>query len=247
MKLDSFERIFSEKQCVMAIMPHPDDLELYSGGLIARLIEHGVEVVAVKMTNGGKGTKQSEIKEKDLATLRSSEDIRAASILGIKPENNFQLDIPDGELQNDLATIEKVANIIRKYRPDLIITCNPEHVIINFSDGINWVNHRDHRATAQVATDAAFPYSRDTAFFPHQLVAQLKEYKPTTEFLFADYYSPSDTISIDISNHVELKRKAWNCHRSVYTPEEIDEVIELLNKENETACYYETFRYVIAD
>ena len=47
---DSFTDIFSDKKKVMFVYAHPDDAEMYSGGLIARLIKEGIEVLHVKMT-----------------------------------------------------------------------------------------------------------------------------------------------------------------------------------------------------
>mgnify|MGYP000165081239 CR=1 FL=1 len=93
MKQDCFEQVFSEIKRVMVIMPHPDDMELYCGGTIARLLDSGVEVISIKLTNGGKGTKQSDISEEKLSIFRSQEDHNAAHALGIKDGNNIQLNI----------------------------------------------------------------------------------------------------------------------------------------------------------
>lgn len=247
MKADSYSDMFDGVETVMVVMPHPDDTELYCGGTIARLLSNGIEVVCIKVTNGGKGTKQTEITEKELELRRSAEDKRAAQALGLKTENNIQLGIPDGEVQDDLATIEQIALYIRQYRPDVIITCNPEDVIIRFAEGANWVNHRDHRSTAQAAIDAAYPYSRDKAFFPHQFESPLKDYKPTAKFLLADYYDHPDVAYVEITNFVNVKRQAWQCHENAYTAEAVDDSIEYLNKDEETGGYFETFRVVEAD
>jgi LmbE family N-acetylglucosaminyl deacetylase len=245
MKNDSFDQIFADKNRVLIVMPHPDDAELYCGGTVARLIESGVEVMMIKMTNGGKGTRQTSISEEKMKTLRSQEDHNAAHTLGIKAGNNIQLDIPDGEVESNLETIEKVAYHIRKFRPDLIITCNPEDVFIRFAKDISWVNHRDHRSTARVAIDAAYPYSRDHAFFPKQLVEISEPYKPTTYFLLSDYYDHTDVIYIEITNYLEKKTQAWQCHENAYTKEKVNDSVEFLNKDGDR--FFETFRFVIAD
>jgi LmbE family N-acetylglucosaminyl deacetylase len=247
MKQDAFDTVFSDIQSVMVVMPHPDDTELYCGGTLARLISKGIEVICIKMTNGGKGTKQTDVSEKELTAKRSEDDKRAALALGVKPENNIQLNIPDGEVNLDLSNIEKLAFYFRKFRPDMLITCNPEDVIIRFAEGSNWVNHRDHRHTAQLAVDAAYPYSRDTAFFPKHLTKISSDYKPVTLFLFSDYYDHPDLVYIDITDHLEAKAKAWRCHETAYTPEQVDSSIEFLNRDGDTSRYYEAFRFVIAD
>lgn len=247
MKQDAFDKVFGDVQSVLVIMPHPDDTELYCGGTLARLISKGVEVICIKMTNGGKGTKQTSVTEQELTQIRGEHDRNAAVTLGIKPENNIQLNIPDGNLELDVSTIEKLAYYFRKYRPDLLITCNPEDVIIRFGDESNWVNHRDHRHTAQLAIDAAYPFSRDTAFFPDQLKKVEAEYKPTTLFLLSDYYDHPDLVYIDITDFIDTKAAAWRCHETAYSSEQVDDSIEFLNKDADTSRYYETFRFVVAD
>ncbi len=247
MKTDSFDTIFNGKDCVMAIMPHPDDLELYCGGTIARLLAKGVDIVVVKLTNGGKGTRQSTISESELSKKRGAEDKKAAKVLGIADDKNIQLNLSDGALENDLATIEKLAALIRQYRPDLIITCNPEDVVIRFAPDAKWINHRDHRATAKSAVDAAYPYSRDTAFFPSQLAGLSKPFKPTSEFLFSDYYDLPDLVYVDITDFTKAKVESWACHESAYTHDKVEASLDFLNKDEESGRYYEPFRYVIAD
>jgi len=247
MKKDAYKDIFSNKERVMVIMPHPDDTELYCGGTIARLLDNNIDVVTVKLTNGGKATKQSNLTENELNKKRKTEDNNAAKALGIPPEKNIQLDVPDGEIENNLETIEKLARLFRIYRPDLLITCNPEHVVIRFAKDVNWINHRDHRSTGQVAIDAAYPYSRDFAFFPHQIENIEEEYKPTTEFLLSDYYEHPDMVYVDITKFVRKKIDAWQKHESAYSADAVEGAVEFLNKDEESSNYYEAFRYVIAD
>src|SRR5438128_2195992 len=98
---DAFDEVFADKETIMIIMAHPDDTELYSGGTITRLIAAGKTIVNVKMTNGGKGTKQTDMKEEELIKRRIIEDTAAVERMGIKPEHNFRLGLGDGEVEND--------------------------------------------------------------------------------------------------------------------------------------------------
>ena len=61
--IDSFEKVFSNKNKILIVFSHPDDAELYSGGTIARLVASGREVRVVKMTMGEKGSKQENVSE----------------------------------------------------------------------------------------------------------------------------------------------------------------------------------------
>src|SRR5674476_115869 len=138
--MDSYSQIFSGKATVMVIMAHPDDLEVFCGGTVARLIADGKKVVSIKLTAGNRGSKDNSISIGDLAKQRLKEDATAMAVFGIAPEDSVNLMINDGEVENSLDIIGKVAYQIRKFQPDLIITTNPENVIIRHSPGTNWVN-----------------------------------------------------------------------------------------------------------
>ena len=146
-RIDEYARIFGEKKRVLVVMSHPDDAEIYSGGTIARLRSDAKEVMVIKMTSGNKGSRQEKMSEEELGELREREDTTAMQVLGVSPEHTVCLHISDGSVENDLATIGRVAQQIRLFQPDLIITHNPEDMIIRFDKDVNWINHRDHRNT----------------------------------------------------------------------------------------------------
>jgi LmbE family N-acetylglucosaminyl deacetylase len=172
---DSFDEVFDGKNRVLIVAAHPDDNEVICGGLVARLTSSGRRVRLLVTTNGEKGTEDKPIDPKVLSKNRLREQQKAALVLDIKATDNFNLQIADGELEASLENIAKVVWHIREFKPDIVITHNPDEVINTFSSkaGIRWVNHRDHRHTGLITTDAVYPYSRDTAFFPEQLAAGL--------------------------------------------------------------------------
>src|SRR3972149_4485623 len=94
---DAFDEIFGNIKKVLVVLAHPDDMEINCGGLMARLIESRRLLRLVVTTNGGKGTKDKDLKENDFALLRVQEQIKAGEILGVPQEENFNLQIPDGE------------------------------------------------------------------------------------------------------------------------------------------------------
>lgn len=243
---DAYLEIFSSKKRVMVIMAHPDDAEIFAGGTIARLTDDGKEVRVVKMTSGNKGSRQNEISESELSKLRNKEDAEAAAALGIKPENNIHLDFGDGEVENSLATIEKLVYQIRQFKPELIIAHNPEHVVIRFDKDNSWVNHRDHRNSGQSAIDAGYPYSRDILFFPEQLKEPGLTSHAVSEFLLVDYWDHPDIVGININDFVAKRVEAMVCHASQYSKEEAQSSTDFFNKQPD-GHYFERFRYVKAD
>lgn len=243
---DAFDKVFGNKQRIMVVMAHPDDAELYAGGTIARLLATGREVAVVKVTMGDKGSRQEKISQEKLAGLRLEEDTNAMHALGISDENNIYLKFEDGTVDNSMDVIKAIAGEIRKFKPDAIITHNPENIIIRFAKDINWVNHRDHRNTGKSAIDAAYPYSRDLLFFPDQLENGLTSHI-CTEFLLVDYYDHPDVVAFDVTDFIQTRVTAHAKHSSQYSQEDAQGSADFFTKFDGQDKRYERFRYVVAD
>ena len=243
---DSFNHIFANKQKVLVIMAHPDDAELYAGGTIARLIKAGKRVRVVKMTLGNKGCKQKLISEKELEKIRLKEDQKAMETLGIKKEDNVYLGLEDGGIECDLENIGKIVRQIRLFKPEIIITHNPEDIIIRFAKDINWVNHRDHLNTGKITINAAYPYSRDLLFFPEQFKEKDITSWTVTEFLLVDYYKHPDMVHIEMTDFAETRSQAHAAHISQYSLKDAKNSTDFFTK-HPSGKRLERFRYIIAD
>lgn len=241
---DSFSKVFKNIKKVLVVMGHPDDCEIICGGTVARLLDGGRKVRSVAMTNGGKGMRdRTDVNEKQFAKIRVQEQIRAGLELGLLREEIFNLNIPDGELENSVENIEKTVYHIRQFKPEIIITHNPEEVINTFSKDVRWVNHRDHRHTALMVLDAAYPFSRDTAFFPHQLKAGLKPHN-VGQFLFSDFYTHPEAMGFEVSKYLDKRRKALEQHKNGLSQEEVDSMMEEIQRDGGN---FEILRFVNTD
>jgi LmbE family N-acetylglucosaminyl deacetylase len=69
---------------MLAISPHPDDVELCCGGLIAKMTKKGYKVGMVDLTRGEMGTEGT-------AEIRLQEAKKAAQILGVKVREDMDL------------------------------------------------------------------------------------------------------------------------------------------------------------
>jgi len=247
--MDSFDEIFQDVKKVLVIMPHPDDCELYSGGTVARLITKGIEVRVVKMTLGEKGCKQEKITTEELKEIRLSEDKEAMKTLGITEENNIYLDLGDGDVVSNKKTIGIIAYHIRLFQPDLIITTNPEDMIIRFDKDQNWMNHRDHLNTGKAVLFGSYPYARDISFFPEHFKDENVKSHSCVKFLLTDYYNHEDNVLIDVTDTIETRVKAHACHRSQYSQEDAQNSADFftLNQKYPEEKRFEKFRYVLAD
>jgi LmbE family N-acetylglucosaminyl deacetylase len=184
----------------MVVTPHPDDAEYGVAGTVARWTQEGKRVVYVVCTNGDKGTSDYRMKPEQLAQIREKEQITAAENLGV--EEVIFLRNPDQSLEDTPHFRKQIVRLIRRYRPDIVVTSDPYR---------RYIWHRDHRITGQVTLDAVFPYARDHLAYPDLLDEGLKPHK-VREMLF--WASEEVNYRSDITDTFDLKIAALRCHKS---------------------------------
>ncbi len=152
----------SDNECkrAMVVTAHPDDAEYGCSGSVAKWSRLGWEVVYVLCTDGSKGTEDRNVSPEDLAKVRAEEQIEAGKTLGLKAVEF--LGYPDGYLEPNLEVRRDIAREIRKYRPEVLITTNPNRDLL--SSG--YIGHPDHFAAGEAALSAVFPSARDHLTFP---------------------------------------------------------------------------------
>ncbi|MDA1000289.1 MAG: PIG-L family deacetylase, partial [bacterium] len=94
---------------ILAIGPHPDDLEYGCGGTLARYAAGGHRVNMLVLTQGGEGGD---------ASIRRREQETAAEILGIQ-ELTFG-EYPDTRIPLDKDFISFLEGMMEKTKPDII-------------------------------------------------------------------------------------------------------------------------------
>lgn len=241
---DSFQKIFGDKDRVMVVTAHPDDNEIICGGIVARLLNEGKKVRLVVVTNGGKGFQdRKDITEQEFALIRVREQKNAGLKLGLTEDQNFNLGIADGEMENSIENIGLLVFHIRQFKPQLIITHNPFDPINKFNEEVSWVNHRDHRHTALTVLDAVYPYSRDRGFFPEHFKQGLEPHN-IHEIMFSDSYSYKDVLYFDITKYMDKKKASLLEHKNALSPEDIEE--EFLEETNMgEGKNYERLKHVV--
>jgi LmbE family N-acetylglucosaminyl deacetylase len=180
-------------------MAHPDDAELSSGGTVLKLIGQGYEVRYIVCSTGDKGTKDTAITSCRLAATREQEQKDAAAVLGV--HHITFLRHPDGELDQIRGLRDEIAMLIRKNRPDIIITHDPWRP---------YQIHPDHRAVGFAAADAVV-YARDHLFLPALQELELSPHAPL-EIHFT--FPPVPDHVVDISDVMEKKLDAIAQHKS---------------------------------
>jgi LmbE family N-acetylglucosaminyl deacetylase len=185
---------------VLVVTPHPDDAEFGVAGTVAKWTREGKQVVYVVCTNGNKGTSDPDVKPDELAKIRQNEQRAAAEILGVH-EVVF-LENQDQGLEDTPQFRKQIVRMIRRYRPETVVTADPYR---------RYIWHRDHRIAGQVTIDAVFPYARDHLAYPDLLEEGLQPHK-VREMLF--WASENINFRSDITATFDLKLAALQCHKS---------------------------------
>jgi LmbE family N-acetylglucosaminyl deacetylase len=198
----------------LSIQAHPDDQEFSIAGTLAKWAQAGCEVISVVITSGDAGSnalEHDETYKPALAALREKEQLAANALIGVK-ETVF-LHYEDGILQPTLQLRHDLTRVIRKYRPDVVVTGDPTARFY----GNSYLNHPDHRAAADAACDAVFPSAGTRLIFTDLL---REGYEPhNVKFLYLHGSERSDTW-IDISSTIERKIEALKQHQSQVGKEE---------------------------
>jgi len=108
----------------LVIAPHPDDAELGMGGTIARMLDDGLAVGILDLTDG-------EPTPRGSVEIRARESAAASAALGLTWRQN--LGLPNRRLRATLAARGRLAGAIRLARPRWLfaphwVDAHPDHV-----------------------------------------------------------------------------------------------------------------------
>jgi len=226
----------------LVIAAHPDDAEFGPAATAAAWIDAGSVGRLVCCTSGDQGGEDPAADPLALAATREDEQRRAAAIVGY--DEVVFLHQPDGALANELPLRELLVREIRRFRPDAVLTHDPE---VLFFAGAG-VNHADHRAAGMAAVDAVFPAARNPMAFPGLARAGFPAHAVRRIYLF---WPNAPTAWVDVGATRERKIDALRCHASqVADPDGLAERIRAwLAEEGEPVgvAAAEAFRVIVLD
>ncbi len=180
---------------VLAIMSHPDDIEIYCSGTLIKCAQRGDEVFACHVSDGNMG--HMVIMPDELAEIRIKEAENAGKVAGYEVLSCHQNDLLINA--SDQNQIDEVIKVIRYAKPDLIITHAPEDYC------------SDHAEVSKLVFNASF-----SASCPH-FKPELGEACGVAAIYYAETSEGLDFIPteyVDISDVADLKTKAILCHES---------------------------------
>jgi bacillithiol biosynthesis deacetylase BshB1 len=176
---------------ILAIAAHRDDVEQTCGGTLLAMQAKGWTTGILDLTRGESGTRGT-------AAEREAEAIEAARILKVSARE--ALDLPDGNVQNTLENRLKIAAVLRRWRPRV--------VLLPYWQG----RHPDHYTTATLGYEACFvsglaKVDTGDGAAPH------RPYKILYASLYADV---RPTFAVDITPHMEERFQSLMAYRSQY-------------------------------
>jgi len=194
---------------VLAVGAHADDIDITCGGSLARWADEGAEVYYLILTDSSCGSDDESMARVQVTELRQQEQREAAALLGAKEV--FFGTYCDGTLEVTQDLKRDVARIIRKVKPDTVITFDPTVV---YDTEFGMINHTDHRAAGQATIDAFYPLARDRLSVPSLLNDEHLEPHKTPHLLLTRF--SDQNYVVDISEYFEKKLDAIMLHKSQF-------------------------------
>jgi LmbE family N-acetylglucosaminyl deacetylase len=183
---------------VLAIGAHPDDIELYCAGTLARYAAAGHKVAMAVVCSGATGVHSLPLDE--AARLRELESLRSASLIGAEAHHLRYL---DHQIPSDEAPLLRITDLIRRAEASVVITHDPNDCFI------------DHKRTTQLveeAIDLAVQPNVQTESPPASVHPVLFYMDTVTGLAF----QPSDFV--DVTPVFDVKRRMLECHQSQIQP-----------------------------
>jgi bacillithiol biosynthesis deacetylase BshB1 len=197
---------------VLAIAPHPDDVELGMAGALLKLMDEGHAVGVLDLTDG-------EPTPLGTPKIRAEETAAATKILGLDWRAN--LGLPNRNLEPTLEARAKLAGVLRETRPRWLFAPY-------------WVDaHPDHVAATQLIEAARFWAKLTKCDLPGQ------PHYPERIF---HYYCvhlrmiPQPAFVLDISDYWDRKAAAIRCYRSQFIEGRSEEPPTLLDRLRDQAA-----------
>ena len=198
----------TEPNRIMVIGAHPADPFERAGGTVAKHLARGDGAMMVALTSGAvthaftsfPATGKDKLRDFDAVVESKHEEFgRAAQALGI--EEWRVLDFPESPLVIDRDSYIAMVDLIREYRPQVVICQHPVEV-----------GRQDHMDAGRFAI-AAVDYARAEGFpselaphtVPHLFMSYYQDF-PSEQLMGGPRHAPE--VVVDTSSVIDVKREA---------------------------------------
>jgi LmbE family N-acetylglucosaminyl deacetylase len=194
----------ADVQRVLVVAAHPDDIDFGAAGTVATWVKAGLEVTYLLVTRGDAGG-FDETPRDEMPLLREAEQRAAAAALGVTGVE-FLDGYADGTLTPSLPLRRDITRIIRRVRPDRVLTSSP----LRRWERIAGPSHPDHLAVGEATTCAIYPDARNPFAFPELLREEELEPWVVREVWY--HGGPSPDHAVDITATYSQKVAAILAH-----------------------------------
>lgn len=182
----------SDAARILVVFPHPDDSSFFAAGTLARWVAEGHHVTSVCVTSGNLGTLRPDETPEQVARSRAAQQRAADSVLGI--QETISLGYPDGGFIDQAALRQELVGVVRRYRPDRLLTLDP---------WLRYELHPDHDLVARMAVEAA-AFAAFPLLHPEQVAEGLAPHAPSEVWLMGLLGRRPNTY-VDISATLDAK------------------------------------------
>lgn len=180
---------------ILVFGPHPDDAEIGAGGLLLKMKALGHKTGIIDMTRGDMGWGTPDERDRECA--------EAAKILKLDVREN--LDLGDNQIEDTFENRCKVATVIRKHKPDLVLA---PYYDLPIGRGLG---HNDHFKTGELVAQAfnlAHLRKAPIPGDPYQVKAILYYFIPP---------GTKPTMLVDVSAHFDDWMRALTVHKTQFS------------------------------
>jgi len=190
---------------VLAIFAHPDDVDFGAAGTVAGWVRDGLDVEYLIVTRGDAGG-FDDTPRHEMPIIREAEQRAAAAAVGVA-QVEFLNGYADGTLTPSIGLRRDITRVIRRFRPDRILTSSP----LRRWERIAGPSHPDHLAVGEATTCAIYPDARNPFAFPELMQDGLEPWV-VREVWFQG--GPAPDHAVDVTELIELKIAALRAHTS---------------------------------
>ena len=182
---------------LVAFAPHPDDAELFCGGLLAKMSARKHRIAIVDLTRGERASRGTP-------EQRAREAEAAARVLGVAHRENLSL--ADAALINDAPSVALVVDALRRLRPQMVLAPFQRE------------RHPDHEAASALVTRGVFLAGMSRFGEDEGQAPQLAPHAVATVLYYPMRHLAEPSFIVDVTDTMDAKRSAIACHASQVVP-----------------------------
>jgi bacillithiol biosynthesis deacetylase BshB1 len=180
---------------ILVLGSHPDDAELGCGGTIIKHIKAGLKVGVADLTKGELGTRGTP-------KTREEEADASSRLMGLSVRVN--LGLPDGFFENNEAHQRKVIEVVRTFRPEIVLANA-------ISD-----RHPDHGRGADIAYTACFLSGLAKVETHDAKGSKLEPWRPKALYHYIQSQIHTPDFVVDISSEWDAKMAAVKAFKTQF-------------------------------